>query len=400
MTRRLIVRAGVLAAAALAAVMLAVPTGDEPDGTMPSSAFGGYFSARGQSYCWGNCPSNAQRVCFSGDCPCFDEPYRTQCFAERRSSFQRDNPPRGELNGVCWAFQGKWERDSAGQQVFRTRSPIYSRVRFNETQTLSTWAQDDRDASFEVDVGAAWDKFVEANYAAEFPATDGWSWAKRCVSTDKPRKQEDQEWAKAQEQASYSRVFLPTFGVADTPEERALAAKLEKERAAKAAEEKRIADAKAAEAARIKAAAEAKRRAEVAAMEAQLGAGKRASAERLLKMNEEVAKHRPKVPLAVITRPGPAPSPTPSAPAAPSPPKMCTTPGGSREWTTGIMTPLASAKADYEKEAAFQRGRGSSMSPMRCGRTITVFGMASAVCTATITWPAKTTRCGSAVSPQ
>ncbi|MFA9200810.1 MAG: hypothetical protein ACEQR8_06420, partial [Cypionkella sp.] len=344
--RRFFFRIGMLALAALVLALTATVTRKEPESTVPSSAISDYFAARAQDYCWGNCPSTAQRVCFSGDCPCFDEPYRTQCFADRKASFQRDNPPRGELVGVCWAFQGKWERDPAGKEVFRTRSPIYSKVRFNERQTLSKWARDDRDAGFETEVGGAWHQFVQANYAADFPNADGWSWSTKCVSTDRPRKTEDQEWAKAQQQATYQRVFMPTFGIADTPEERALEAKLAKERAAKAAEEKRIADAKAAEAARINAAAEAKRRAEVAAMEAALGPGKRAAAERLLAMNAEVAKYRPKQPLAIAPKPGATPSP------APSPPRQCTR----RQGTQPVSHTAAAREA---AEAGIARARGT-----------------------------------------
>ena len=240
---RILVRGGALALAALALVALVVPLAKTPDDrSVPSSVFTDYFAARGQSYCWGDCPASAPRTCISGDCPCFDEPYRTQCFAERKSSFASQNPPRGEITGVCWAALGKWERDpQSGQQAFRTRSPIYSRVRFNETQTLSKWARDDRDAGFEVEVGPAWSEFVQQNYAAENPATDGWSWSTSCVSLSSPRNTEDQNWTKAQEQASYQRVFMPTYGVADTPEERAAEAKAKAEREARAAEQKRIA---------------------------------------------------------------------------------------------------------------------------------------------------------------
>ena len=271
----MLIRAGTLVLAALALVTLAVPFAKGPDDrTVPSSAFTDYFAARGQSYCWGDCPAGTARTCISGDCPCFDEPYRTQCFAERKSSFDSQNPPRGEITGVCWAALGKWERDAqSGQQVYRTRSPIYSKVRFNETQTLSKWARDDRDAGFEVEVGPAWSEFVQQNYAAENPATDGWSWSTSCVSLSSPRNTEDQNWTKAQEQASYQRVFMPTYGVADTPEERAAEAKAKAEREARAAEQKRIADAKAAEEARQRAAAEEARRQRVAAIAREIGPG-------------------------------------------------------------------------------------------------------------------------------
>lgn len=268
--------------------------------------------------------AGAERVCFAGDCPCFDLPYRNQCYAERRTTFQRANPPRGQLEGVCWAQQVKSERDPAtNKTVQRYRSPIYSRVRFNETQVLSTWASDDRDAGFEVDVGAAWKDFVQANYAGEFPESDGWSWGRSCVSLNKPRNTEDRYWTETQAQTSYQRVFMPTYGIANTPEERALEAKAEAERKAREAErqrlaeqQKRDADARAAEQARQRAAADAARKAEAARVEAarraeaarveserqrkvdaiaqQLGPAKRAEAERLQRMNDELAALRPK----------------------------------------------------------------------------------------------------------
>jgi len=326
--------------------LLLFPLADQDDRSLPPSALTDYYAARGQSYCWGDCPASAPRTCISGDCPCFDEPYQSQCFAERKSSFASANPPRGELTGVCWASLGRSEKDpQSGNNVYRVRSPVYSRVRFNETQTLSKWARDDRDAGFELEVGAAWQQFILDNYAADFPATDGWNWSTRCVSLDRPRRIEDQEWASAQDQATYARVFLPTYGVADTPEERAAEAKAKAERDARQAELKRMADAKAAEVARVKAAAEAKRRADIAAMEAQLGPGKRASAERLLAMNEEVAKYRPKVPLAVAPKPSATPLPSPS------PARQCT-----RRQGTQQITDRAATREAAEAEIARARG--------------------------------------------
>ena len=339
---RVLVRGGALARAALALVALVVPLAKTPeDRSVPSSVFTDYFAARGQSYCWGDCPASAPRTCISGDCPCFDEPYRTQCFAERKSSFASQNPPRGEITGVCWAALGKWERDpQTGQQAFRTRSPIYSRVRFNETQTLSKWARDDRDAGFEVEVGLAWSEFVQQNYAAEHPATDGWSWSTSCVSLSSPRNTEAQTWARAQEQATYQRVFLPTYGIADTPEERAAEAKAKAEREARAAELKRIADAKAAEEARQRAAAEAARRQQVNAIAQQIGPGKSAAAERLHELNQQAAQFRPK------------PQPTPSAsPTQASAPRQCTQ-------RQGTQPASFTANTREAAEAGVARARG------------------------------------------
>ena len=365
LSRRVLIRAGTLVLAALALVTLAVPFAKGPDDrTVPSSVFTDYFAARGQSYCWGDCPAGTARTCISGDCPCFDEPYRTQCFAERKSSFDSQNPPRGEITGVCWAALGKWERDpQSGQQVYRTRSPIYSKVRFNETQTLSKWARDDRDAGFEVEVGPAWSEFVQQNYAAENPATDGWSWSTSCVSLSSPRNTEDQNWTKAQEQASYQRVFMPTYGVADTPEERAAEAKAKAEREARAAEQKRIADAKAAEEARQRAAAEEARRQRVAAIAREIGPGKTAAAERLLQLNEEAAKFRP--------QPRPTASATPAATPTPaSKPRQCTQRQGTQP-ASNVADTREKAEAGVLRARAVPGGSESIVSSTVSGASCT-----------------------------
>jgi hypothetical protein len=379
----------------------------------PQSVFNDYYAARGQNYCWGNCPSSATRTCFANDCPCFDEPHQTQCFAQRKANFDRENPPRGELTGVCWAVQGRWERDAqSGNEVYRTRSPVYSRVRYNETQTLSKWARDDRDAGFEVEVEAAWKKFVQDNYGPDFPATGGWNWATRCVSLNRPRKTEDKDWAKAQEEATYQRVFLPTYGIADTPEERALEAKLAAERKAKEAEiarqediKRKEAAARAAEAERQRLAAEAARKAELARAEAerqrkvdaiaqQLGPGKREAAERLQKMNEELAALRPK------------PKPVSSARQAPKTnqtSRQCTRPAYTTKWSTGpVLTELKNARAEYATLATKAcQGRGGTVSPIRCGKVVKVLGASFSSCEATISCAAYTDDdCGAKVSPQ
>lgn len=81
-------------------------------------------------------------------------------------------------------------------------------------------------------------------------------------------------------------------------------------------------------------------------------------------------------------------------------PKMCTTPGGTRTWTTGIMTPIADARAAHAREAANIRSRGGSIGPMQCGKAVAALGLTSAVCTATVTYPAKTSPCTSQVTGQ
>lgn len=109
----------------------------------------------------------------------------------------------------------------------------------------------------------------------------------------------------------------------------------------------------------------------------------------------------PSAPSQTPTRSAPATPTLATTPLTPAPPQMCTTPGGSREWSTGGLTSLADAQANYEKEAAFQRSKGSSMSPMRpSGKTVTNLGVTYANYVATITWPAKTGPCGSRVSGQ
>ncbi len=258
--------------------------------------------ARSQGYCWGNCPKGTPRVCISGDCPCFDEPYRTQCFAEQKAAFERANPPRGPIEGVCYASYNKWEREpGTGTQVLRVQAPVYTRVRYDETKP----------AGF-TEVSTAWAEFLKAN-AASPPEGGGWNLSQICVALNKPKHQSEvNSWEKAQSQASYTRVFMPQFGVADTPEERALEAKFAAERQARLAEQKReaerqqrLADIKAADMARSRAESEFERRADVARAEAerqakvdaiaqQIGPGKRAEAERLAKMNDELAAARPK----------------------------------------------------------------------------------------------------------
>lgn len=255
-----------------------------------------YFAARGEGII-------ICGICCSGD---------TACWTRLRTDFERANPPRGQIEGVCSAYQYKSERDPDTQkQVQRIRTPIYTRVRFNETEVLSSQYHD-RNAGFEWQVGDAWAKFVRESSSTEFPESDGWRWANGCVSLNSPRNKEDQNWIRTQEQTSYKRVFMPTYGVADTPEERALEAKLEAERQAREktrlaeeARQKQIAEAKAAEEARQRAAAEAARKAEIARVEAerqrkvdaiaeQLGPAKRAEAERLQRMNDQLAALRPK----------------------------------------------------------------------------------------------------------
>lgn len=241
-------------------------------------------------------------VSICGGCNCYSGAERAQCEANERAEYERANPPRGQMEGVCTArFYRNVRNPDTQAYTWEVQNPVYSKFRYSETSV---------DGFNEVT--NAWREFAKPVQSMQ-PAGAGWDWSSGCyvLTGGGARNSRDGEsWSRDQSQASYQRVFMPVFGVADTPEERALEARIAQERAAKLAEHKRIADAKAAEAARIKAASEAKRRAQIAAMEAQLGPGKRASAERLLAMNEEVAKFRPKVPLAVMPRPSSSASAT------------------------------------------------------------------------------------------
>jgi hypothetical protein len=249
-------------------------------------------------------PASAQGIIICGVCCSGD----TACWERRRRDFENANPPRGELTGVCYASRYRYEPDPVTRQnVQKWSTPIFTRVRFNETEVL---AEDHhgRNAGFEVSVGAAWREFI----LTQAPQSDGWNWTSSCISLTSPRGKEAEYWAKAQEQMAYQRVFMPTYGIADTPEERALEAKLTAERKAKEAEAARQAEikrketeARAAEAERKRLAAEAARKAELARIEAerqkkvdaiaeQLGPGKRQAAEKLQKMNDELAALRPK----------------------------------------------------------------------------------------------------------
>jgi len=311
--RRLLVRGGALALAAAFAVNLL------PQFSLVScSTWPGWFRAA------------AQGITICAGCSCYRGAERDRCEAEERAAYERANPARGQIEGVCYAAQYKWEQDpSTRQQVQRIRMPIYSRVRYNETRV---------DGFGEVQ--EAWREFVRANYGSEYPETDGWSWAPTCASLSSPRYSEAQNWTNAQARTTYQRVFLPAYGVADTPEERAAEARAQAEREARAAEEKRLADAKAAEEARRRAAAEAARRQEVNAIAQQIGPGKTAAAERLQKLNEEAAAFRPK------------PQPTPSAtPTQASAPRQCTQRQGTQ--------PVSFTADTREKaEAGVLRSRG------------------------------------------
>jgi hypothetical protein len=315
-----LVRAGTLALAALALVTLVVPFAKRPaDRAVPSSVFNDYFAARGQG------------ISICGGCSCGTRAEQLQCEADQRAAYERANPPRGQIEGVCYAAQYRWEQDPATrQQVQRLRTPIYSKVRYTETQV----------DGFRT-VGAAWSEFVAANYKVDYPDGDGWNWTYTCAALSSPRYSEEQNWARAQAQTTYQRVFMPTYGVADTPEERAAEAKAQAERDAREAEQKRIAEAKAAEEARLRAAAEAARRQQVNAIAQQIGPGKTAAAERLHELNQQAAQFRPK-----SAQPTPAATPTPA-----STPRQCTQRQG---------TQPASFTADTREkaEAGVLRSRG------------------------------------------
>jgi hypothetical protein len=340
-------------------------------------------------------PASAQGIIFCGVCCSGD----TACWERRRRDFENANPPRGELTGVCYASRYRYEPDPVTRQnVQKWSTPIYTRVRFNETEVL---AEDHhgRNAGFEVSVGAAWRDFI----LTQAPQSDGWNWTSSCISLTSPRGKEAEYWAKAQEQMAYQRVFMPTYGIADTPEERALEAKLTAERKAKEAEaarqaeiKRKEAEARAAEAERKRLAAEAARKAELARIEAerqkkvdaiaqQLGPGKREAAEKLQKMNDELAALRPK------------PKPKPAEQ------RQCTNPAYTTKWTTGPgLTEFKDAQAEYAGLAAKAcQGRGGKVSPIQCGNVITVLGTPFTSCQATISCAAYTQKdCGSRVTPQ
>lgn len=330
-------------------------------------------------------------VCCSGD---------TACWARQQAEFEQANPPRGEITGICYASRYRFEPDPVTRQNVRKWStPIYSKVRFNETEVL-TKEYHGRYASFEFTVGNAWRAFV----FTQAPTGDGWNWSSTCVSLNSPRNNEAINWAQAQEQQNYQRVFMPTYGVADTPAERALEAKLAAERKAREAEAARQAEikrkeaaAQAAEAERKRLAAEAARKAELARVEAErqkkvdaiakeIGPGKRAAAEKLQRMNDELAALRPK----------PKPKPADSS-------RQCTRPAYSYKWSTGPgLADLKDARAEYATLTAKAcQGRGGKVSPIQCGKVVTVLGTAFSNCEAMISCAAYTQQdCGSKVSPQ
>lgn len=340
--------------------------------------------------------------CSTANCSCGNAAERQRCRDEQKANFEANNPPRGPVTGVCYAWRYRWERDPAtGQQVQRTSTQIFTRVRFNETEVLAL-DYHGRNAGFRHSVESAWREFVRT----QAPETDGWAWVSHCVVLDKPLQREDEAWRKAQEQMSFQRVFMPTYGIADTPEERALEAKLTAERKAREAEiarqeelKRREAAARAAEAERQRLAAEAARKAELARIEAQrqkkvdaiakeIGPGKRDAAERLQKMNEELAALRPK-PRVV--------------PKKNDPSRQCTRPAYTTKWSTGPgLTELKDARAEYATLAAKAcQGRGGNVGPIQCGNVVTVFGTPFTSCQATISCAAYTdSDCGAKVSPQ
>lgn len=320
---RVLIRAGTLVLAALALVTLVVPYTNRPaDRAVPSSVFNDYFAARGQG------------VSICGGCSCGTRAEQLQCEADQRAAYERANPPRGQIEGVCYAAQYRWEQDPATrQQVQRLRMPVYSKVRYTETLV----------DGFRT-VGAAWSEFVATSYKAQYPDGDGWNWTYTCAALNSPRFSEDQNWARAQAQTTYQRIFMPTYGVADTPEERAAEAKAKAERDAREAEQKRIAEAKAAEEARLRAAAEEARRQRVNAIAQQIGPGKTAAAERLAQLNEEAVKFRPQPRPTASAKPAATPTPA-------STPRQCTQRQG---------TQPASYTADTREkaEAGVLRSRG------------------------------------------
>lgn len=346
----------------------------------------------------------AQGITFCGSCGCGYN--RQQCYDKRKAEFEAANVPRGEVTGVCYAYRFRWDWVN-GQQIQRTDTPIFTRVRFNETEVLDREFHG-RDAGFYYAVEPVWREFIMTQ-ASE---ADGWRWSSNCVVLSNPRSKENERWTRAQQEQTFQRVFMPTYGIADTPEERALEAKLAAERKAKEAEiarqeevKRKEAAARAAEAERQRLTAEAARKAELARAEAerqrkvdaiaqQLGPGKREAAERLQKMNEELAALRPK--------PKPVSSAT-QAPKTNQTSRQCIRPAYTTKWSTGpVLTELKNARAEYATLATKAcQGRGGTVSPIRCGKVVTVLGASFSSCEATISCAAYTDDdCGAKVSPQ
>lgn len=347
-----------------------------------------------------------QKVTIGACGPCGCDYTEQQCYDKRKAEFEATALPRGEVTGVCFAFRYRYDWAN-GQQIQRRDSPIFTRVRFNENEVLNSEFHG-RDAGFDASVLPVWREFI----MTQAPEADGWGWFSDCAVLSNPRSKENERWTRAQQEQTFQRVFMPTYGIADTPEERALEAKLAAERKAKEAEiarqeeiRRKEAAARAAEAERQRLAAEAARKAELARAEAerqrkvdaiaqQLGPGKREAAERLQRMNEELAALRPK--------------PRPVSPATPAPKtnqtsRQCTRPAYTTKWSTGPgLTDLKEARAEYATLATKAcQGRGGTVSPIRCGKVVTVLGASFSSCEATISCAAYTDQnCGAKVSPQ
>ena len=250
--------------------------------------------------------ADAQGVIICGTCCSAD----TACWARIKREFEQANQPRGQIGGVCWTAKYRWEKGADGSSKQVWRDAVYSKVRFNETEVLSS-QHHGRNAGFEYTVGNAWQQFVNSTYPRT-AADQGWDTVSQCVALGAPRGG-DKTWEGMVANAAPVRMYWPEYGVPDTPEERAREAKAAEERKAKlAAEERARAAAEKERLAAQQRAAEA-RQARVDSIAREIGPAKRAEAERLQKLNEELAALRPKQ----VARPSakPTPTATPTKPA-------------------------------------------------------------------------------------
>lgn len=248
--------------------------------------------------------ADAQGVIICGTCCSAD----TACWARIKREFEQANPPRGQIGGVCWTARYQYQKGADGKSRQVWRDAVYSKVRFNETEVLSS-QHHGRSAGFEYTVGNAWQKYVNDAYPRT-AADQGWDTTSQCVALGAPRGG-DKSWETMIANAAPVRVFWPEFGVADTPEERAADAKAAAERKAKLAAEEAAKAAAEKERRAAEQRAIAARNARVDVIARQIGPAKRAEAERLQKLNEELAALRPKPVVRAAATPAPTPTKAP-----------------------------------------------------------------------------------------
>ncbi|WP_133364682.1 hypothetical protein [Qipengyuania sediminis] len=282
----------------------------------------------------------AQGLIICGQCCSGD----TACWERLKREYEAAYPPRGQIGGVCWTERYQWQKNADGTSKQVWRDAKYTKVRFNETEVLSK-EHHGRDAGFEYTVGRAWDAYVRATFP-DTEADRGWNQIAQCYALNAPRGG-DKYWQDILARATPTRIFWPEYGVADTPEERAADARAAADRKAKLAAEE---EARAAAEAARKAAEQraiAARNARVDTIARQIGPAKRAEAERLAKLNDELAALRPKPVARSTAAPSPRPSPTSS-----SPPRQCT-----RRTATQTVTSVSSTREGAQ--AGLSRANGN-----------------------------------------